>query len=93
MSSGSISFLNYDSDLNTKIELAYQDNKKTVTVKQHDEPYEISFLAMTETSPNGHSTEIKRVNPGGGELLNVCCSTEPVEFRAIGVLELYIIQH
>lgn len=86
-------FLNYDSDLNTKIELAYQDNKKTVTVKQHDEPYEISFLAMTETGPNGHSTEIKRVNPGGGELLNVCCSTEPVEFRAIGVLELYIIQH
>ena len=48
---------------------------------------------MTETGPNGHSTDIKRVNPGGGELLNVCCSTEPVEFRAIGVLELYIIQH
>ena len=86
-------FVNYDSDLNTKIELAFQDKKKTITVKQHDEPYEISFLDMTETGLNGHSTEIKRVNPGGGELLNICCSTEPVELRAIGVLELYIIQH
>lgn len=68
-------FMNYESDLNIKIELAYQDDKKTVTVKQHDEPYEISFLARTETGPNGHSTEIKRFNPGGGDLLNICCST------------------
>lgn len=59
-------FQNYESDLNTKIELAYQDNRRTVTIAQHGEPYEISFLAMTETASNGHSAEIKRVNPGGG---------------------------
>ncbi|XP_022787787.1 poly [ADP-ribose] polymerase 14-like [Stylophora pistillata] len=58
-------FLNYESDLNTKIEIAYQENKGTVTVVQEGELYEISFLAMKETSQNGQSTEIKRCNRGG----------------------------
>lgn len=84
-------FLNYDSDFNIKIEFVYQDNKKIVMVKQYDEFYEILFFVMIEMSLNGYSIEIKRVNLGGGELLNVCCLIELVEFWVIGVLELYII--
>lgn len=58
-------FEEYDSHLNTQIELAYSQRKKSVVILQDRQRYNINFDKMTETDESGNSSEIKRVDRKG----------------------------
>lgn len=60
-------FVEYEKHLNVEIELAYHQNRKTMTIHQDGEQYKISFVDMTEEDENGQRTEIKRIDSRKGE--------------------------
>ena len=62
-------FEEYDSLVNTQIEVAYSHSKKSVIVIQDGQKYNINFDDMTEKDESGKSTEIKRVDFRKGILL------------------------
>lgn len=56
----------YDSETNAQIELAYHQKRKMTTIHQDGEQYKISFVNMTEEDENGQRTEIKRIDSRKG---------------------------
>ena len=55
-------FEEYDSHVNTQIEVAFSHNKKSAIVIQDGEKYIINFDDTTEQDESGNSTEIKRID-------------------------------
>jgi len=55
-------FEEYDSHVNTQIEVAFSHNKKSAIVIQDGEKYIINFDDTTEQDESGNSTESKRID-------------------------------
>lgn len=55
-------FEDYDSQLNTEIEVAYSQRKRTVKIDQGKDKYTLNFDNMTEKDEMGNITDIKRID-------------------------------
>ena len=63
MYSDGTSFVNYESQINAKIEIAYHDKKTAVTITSEEgEDFEIDFKSMTEKDIHGNVTDVQRVD-------------------------------
>lgn len=71
-------FEDYDSQLNTQIEDAYSQRKRTVTIDQEKEKYILNFDNMTEKDEMGNVTEIKRIDRRKGKYPIHSCMLIPL---------------